>query len=94
MADDQAITFAILQNPAKIIVMLQPGNPDWIYKHSENLNQNIAFDKKTGWVYCDDGTKYSPEENDVPKAAHKKIPLQVHILKKVFDGVLLCIESR
>ena len=62
---------------------------DWFYKYSENLKQNIALNKKTGWVYCEDGTKYSPEENAILKSTGRPIPLQVHIIKKMFDGVLV-----
>ena len=68
---------------------LQKQNPDWFYKYSENLKQNIALNKKTGWVFCEDGTKYSPEENAILKSTGQPIPLQVHIVKKMFDGILI-----
>lgn len=68
-------------------------NPDWIYKYSENLKQNIALSKKTGWVFCEDGTKYSPEENAILKSTGQPIPLHVHIVKKMFDGVLVSAET-
>ena len=67
---------------------------DWFYKYSENLKQNIALNKKTGWVYCEDGTKYSPEENAILKSTGQPIPLQVHIIKKMFDGVLVSAEIK
>lgn len=73
---------------------MQKQNPDWFYKYSENLKQNIALNKKTGWVYCEDGTKYSPEEYAILKSTGQSIPLQVHIIKKLFDGVLLTVESK
>ena len=73
---------------------MQKQNPDWFYKYSENLKQNIAFYKKTGWVYCEDGTKYSPEENAILKSTGQPIPLEVHLLKKMFDGVLISAESK
>lgn len=63
-------------------------NSDWIYKYSENLKQNIALSKKSGWVYCEDGTKYSPEEYAILKSTGQ----QVHIVKKMFDGVLVSVE--
>ena len=71
---------------------MQKQNPDWFYKYSENLKQNIALNKKTGWVYCEDGTKYSPEENAILKSTGQPIPLQVHIVKKMFAGVLVSIK--
>ncbi|MCQ2588545.1 MAG: hypothetical protein MJ174_10545 [Treponema sp.] len=68
---------------------MQKQNPEWFYKYSENLKQNIALNKKTGWVYCEDGTKYSPEENAILKSTGQPILLQIHIVKKMFDGVLV-----
>ena len=73
---------------------MQKQNPDWFYKYSENLKQNIALNKKTGWVYCEDGTKYSPEENAILKSTGQPIPLQVHLVKKMFDGVLVSAEPK
>ena len=67
-------------------------NSNWIYKYSENLKQNIALSKSTGWVYCEDGTQYSPEEYAILKSTGQPIPLQVHIIKKMFDGVLVSVE--
>ena len=72
---------------------MQKQNPDWFYKYSENLKQNIALNKKTGWAYCEDGTKYSPEENAILKSTGQPIPLQVHIVKKMFDGVLVSADN-
>lgn len=65
---------------------MQKQNPEWFYKYSENLKQNIALNKKTGWVYCEDVTKYSPEENAILKSTGQPIPLQVHIVKKFLMG--------
>lgn len=73
---------------------MQEQNPNWFYKYSENLKQNIALNKKTGWVYCEDGTKYSPEENAILKSTGQPIPLQVHVVKKMFDGVLVSAEPK
>jgi len=68
---------------------MQEQNPEWFYKFSENLKQKIAFNKNTGWIYCEDGIKYSPEENAILKSTGQPIPLQVHLIKKMFDGVLI-----
>ena len=62
---------------------------DWQYMASETLKQTIAFDKKSGWLYCQDGTRYSPQElAKITKNWTQAIdfPLQVHILKKEFGG--------
>ena len=72
---------------------MQKQNPNWFYKYSENLKQNIALNKNSGWVYCEDGTKYSPEEYAILKSTGQPIPLQVHIVKKIFDGVLVAAEN-
>jgi len=69
-------------------------NPNWIYKYSENLSQNIAFNKSSGWVYCEDGTKYSPEEYAILKSTGKTIPLQVHLIKKILEGILISAEPK
>lgn len=64
----------------------------WTYIESESLNQTVAFDENTGWLFCRDGTKYSPKElekitHDWQKA--KELPLQVHIVKKAFGGTIV-----
>ncbi len=60
--------------------------PGFTYLYSEILQQEIAISHKTGWVYCQDGTKYSPEELKLLKKIGGDIPLQVHILKNQFKG--------
>lgn len=64
-------------------------NQNWVYKYSENLKQNIAYNKTTGWVHCEDGTEYSPQEFDIIKKTGAQIPFQVHLAKKVFEGQLV-----
>lgn len=62
---------------------------DWQYMASETLKQTIAFDKKSGWLFCQDGTRYSPQElAKITKNWTRAIdfPLQVHLLKKEFGG--------
>ena len=63
--------------------------PGWTYIYSEELKQNIARHDKSGWVYCEDGTKYSPEEIKKITKNHKCISLQAHIIKKVFNGEII-----
>jgi len=62
--------------------------PGWTYKYSQELGQNIARHNESGWVYCEDGTKYSPEEIEIIKK-HGIINKQVHIIKKLFDGEII-----
>lgn len=63
--------------------------PGWTYIYSETLKQEIALNEKTGWIYCQDGTKYSPEEIKEIKKHYGTLPLQVHILKQKFGGVII-----
>jgi hypothetical protein len=60
--------------------------PGWEYMHSETLKQEIAVSLKTGKVYCEDGTIYSPEELKLMRNAKQEITLGVHLAKKVFGG--------
>ena len=64
----------------------------WTYIESEALNHTVAFDENTGWLFCEDGTKYSPQElakltQNWQKA--QELPLQVHIVKKAFGGTIV-----
>lgn len=63
--------------------------PGWYYIYSEELKQEIAYSEKTGWVFCEDGTKYSPKEIQVIKDNGGMIALAAHILKKTFGGELV-----
>ena len=67
-------------------------NSQWTYKYSQNLKQNIGYNKETGWVQCEDGTKYSPQENEILKMTGKPVPLEVHLIKKVFNGTLVLLS--
>ena len=67
---------------------------DWEYIQSETLKQVIAFDKKSGWLFCKDGTRYSPEElAKITKGWTRSMefPLQVHLLKKEFGGEIVFV---
>ena len=37
----------------------------WKYKYSEELKQKVALHLASGWLFCEDGTKYSPDELNV-----------------------------
>ncbi len=69
----------------------------WTYIQSQSLNQRIAFDENSGWLFCEDGTKYNPKElakitQNWQKA--KELPVQVHIVKKAFDGTIVSAENQ
>lgn len=63
-------------------------NPDWFYAHSDEIEQDIAIHKETLWVFCKDGTKYSPTECEILR---KKggIDKRVHIIKHLFNGKIV-----
>lgn len=63
--------------------------PGWTYKYSEELSQWITRHDESGWVYCEDGTKYSPKEIAIIIKNHKKMSKIAHEVKKVFDGEII-----
>lgn len=70
---------------------------DWEIIESESLKQPIAFDRNSGWLFCKDGTKYSPAE--LARITRcwtqgKEVPLEVHILKKTFGGEIISAEGK
>lgn len=68
--------------------------PGWKYIYSESLKQEIAVHLKTGWVYCKDGTKYSPLEIEVLINAKQRMPLKVHNIKKILEGRIIKIIKK
>ena len=58
-------------------------------KYSAKLEQEIAYNPKTGVVYCADGVQYTPAEMAVIKDHGGDYPKQIHIIKKIFDGVIV-----
>ena len=60
----------------------------WKYSFSTLLNQQIAVNEKTQILYTEDKTRYEPSETEILKSVNFEIPLQVHIIKKVFGGTL------
>lgn len=70
---------------------------DWQYIESESLSQTIAFDKNSGWLFCEDGTKYSPQE--LAKITQDwtcgiELPLSVHLVKKMFGGEIVSVKRK
>lgn len=74
---------------AKEEVMPKTFKPGFTYIFSKTLDQEIALNQKTGKIYCEDGTVYTPEEIEVIRNHYGEIPLQVHILKKKFGGIII-----
>jgi hypothetical protein len=66
--------------------------PGFIYIKSEALNQEIALSEKSGWVFCEDKTRYSPGEIELLNTRDQVITLAVHNVKKVFGGEVVKVE--
>ena len=65
--------------------------PGWTYRFIASLNMQIAINDTTGIMYTEDKVKYSPEEQRLLQSIDYALPLQVHIVKKVFDGTIVSI---
>ncbi|MGL4982399.1 MAG: hypothetical protein ACRC4W_06070 [Treponemataceae bacterium] len=65
----------------------------WYYVYSKELDQEIALSKKTGWVFCKDGTKYSPAEVEILRSKNG-ITKEIHLLKKTFEGSFLIEDNQ
>jgi hypothetical protein len=72
--------------------MAKTYKPGFLYLKSGNLKQEIAMNRKTGWVYCEDGAQYSPQEMLLFYEAGSEIDAGVHIVRKVFNGEVIKIE--
>lgn len=66
--------------------------PGWEYIYSETLEQRVAYHLGTGWLFCSDGTKYSPHELSLLR--NIKLPKCVHDVKKVCGGTIVKIENK
>lgn len=65
--------------------------PGWNYIFIQSLNQHIAINDKTDVLYTEDKTRYTPDECHLLKSVNYEIPLQVHIIKKIFDGEIISL---
>lgn len=69
----------------------------WIYIESETLWQTVAFDELSGWLFCKDGTKYSPEEIATITqnwTVGMEMPIAVHLVKKMFGGEIISVKRK
>ena len=65
--------------------------PGWTYRFIESLNMQIAINDATGILYTEDKVKYSLEEQRLLQSIDYALPLQVHIVKKVFGGTIVSL---
>lgn len=63
--------------------------PGWTYSYIDSLHQHIAINDKTGVLYTEDKTMYTPQEAALLKRIDYQIPPSVHIVKKLFSGTII-----
>lgn len=76
--------------------MTEPQKAKWHFIDSKTLNQRIAYDEVSGWLFCKDGTKYSPQELSLTTDNFTKsneFPLAVNLLKKEFGGEIVACNA-
>jgi hypothetical protein len=68
--------------------------PGWIYVNNRNpIGFEYAIHEKTGWVYFEDGVRYSPEEIKILIESGGPVSKSLHTVKKVFQGVIVRYEQ-
>lgn len=68
------------------------GGSDYVVIESEALGQKIAYDKKSGRLYCEDRTVYSADELfRLGFNRNAEIPQSVHLVKKIFGGEIVFV---
>jgi len=63
----------------------------WTYIFSDTLNMKVAYNSETKIVTTEDKVEYTPDEIDALKDG--VITLQLHRLKKIFNGKVLKSEN-
>jgi hypothetical protein len=68
--------------------------PGWVYVNKDNpIGLEYAIHKETGWVYFEDGVKYSPEEIKILIESGGPASKSLHTVKKVFQGEIVRYEQ-
>ncbi|MBQ0167790.1 MAG: hypothetical protein KBT02_11845 [Treponema sp.] len=67
--------------------------PGYTYGYSNELKMEWAINDATGVITTADGVHYSPQEQLLLYQKYGCIPEKVHIVKKVFKGVLVNAED-
>jgi hypothetical protein len=72
--------------------MAKSYKPGFIYIKSDLLKQEVAWRKKDGRVFCEDGVQYSPQEMALFEKAGAVLDIATHRVKKVLGGEVVKIE--
>lgn len=66
--------------------------PGWTYKFIDSLGMYIAVNDKTDILYTEDKTMYTREESILLRKVDYEFPIQVHIVKKLFEGTIVNVN--
>ena len=66
--------------------------PGWTYSYIHSLQMHIAINDSTGVLYTEDKTMYTQEEALRLSQVNYMIPAEVHIIKKLFGGIITNIS--
>jgi hypothetical protein len=64
----------------------------WTYSYSPALGMEIACHQSSGRVYCEDKTKYSPQEVQLMRDTGLTADPLTHAVKRLFGGEI--VEAR
>jgi hypothetical protein len=67
--------------------------PGWVYMLWKEPNLNLAIHEKSGWVYFEDGTKYSPKELNLLRENGAQVTIELHRVKKIFSGEIVGVDN-
>ncbi len=60
--------------------------PGWVYMLSDVVKKEYALHIETGWVYFEDGVRYSPEEIKIMSKDGGTLSAAIHNVKLHFGG--------
>ena len=60
--------------------------PGWVYVLSDAIKKEYAFHIETGWVYFEDGVRYSPEELQIISEGCGTLTPDIHNVKLLIGG--------
>lgn len=74
--------------------MSKERKPGWVYVLSDVLKKEYAYHKESGWVYFEDGVKYSPEELKIICEGGGQLTPAIHNAKLLLGGEVVKDEQR
>jgi hypothetical protein len=69
--------------------------PGWVYVNNDNpIGLEYAIHEETGWVYFEDGIKYSPDEIKILIESGGPASKSLHTVKKIFQGEIVRYDGK